>query len=106
MDDVMGRRHVDCRITCRNLIRKNCIVGGMIWQFTDHTTRNLKTIWEKVPARCPTRSSASNDRLVMIVHGSLARAGKVRAQTPKVEKQEKKKQPRGRAKKRMLYNRR
>jgi ubiquitin/ribosomal protein S30 len=40
------------------------------------------------------------------VHGSLARAGKVRNQTPKVEKQEKKKQPRGRAKKRMLYNRR
>eukprot|EP00344_Euplotes_crassus_P011660 CAMPEP_0197010098 /NCGR_PEP_ID=MMETSP1380-20130617/52742_1 /TAXON_ID=5936 /ORGANISM="Euplotes crassus, Strain CT5" /LENGTH=78 /DNA_ID=CAMNT_0042431777 /DNA_START=31 /DNA_END=267 /DNA_ORIENTATION=+ len=40
------------------------------------------------------------------VHGSLARAGKVRGQTPKVEKQEKKKTPRGRAKKRMLYNRR
>lgn len=29
------------------------------------------------------------------VHGSLARAGKVRAQTPKVEKQEKKKKKRG-----------
>ena len=41
-----------------------------------------------------------------IVHGSLARAGKVKSQTPKVEKQEKKKNPRGRAKKRMLYNRR
>jgi small subunit ribosomal protein S30e len=40
------------------------------------------------------------------VHGSLARAGKVKSQTPKVEKQEKKKNPRGRAKKRMLYNRR
>ncbi|KAL5497890.1 RPS30A [Sanghuangporus vaninii] len=40
------------------------------------------------------------------VHGSLARAGKVRSQTPKVDKQEKKKQPKGRAKKRMLYNRR
>ena len=41
------------------------------------------------------------------VHGSLARAGKVKGQTPKVEKQEdKKKQPRGRAKKRMQYNRR
>lgn len=36
------------------------------------------------------------------VHGSLARAGKVKGQTPKVEKQETKKQPRGRAKKRML----
>lgn len=30
------------------------------------------------------------------VHGSLARAGKVRAQTPKVEKQEKKKKKTGR----------
>ncbi|KAI0312717.1 ribosomal protein S30-domain-containing protein [Amylostereum chailletii] len=40
------------------------------------------------------------------VHGSLARAGKVKSQTPKVEKQEKKKTPKGRAKKRILYNRR
>ncbi|CAH8521069.1 unnamed protein product [Heterobilharzia americana] len=40
------------------------------------------------------------------VHGSLARAGKVRGQTPKVEKQEKKKTPRGRAKRRMQYNKR
>ena len=40
------------------------------------------------------------------VHGSLARAGKVKSQTPKVEKTEKPKSPRGRAYKRMLYNRR
>ncbi|XP_022893225.1 uncharacterized protein LOC111407783 isoform X3 [Olea europaea var. sylvestris] len=40
------------------------------------------------------------------VHGSLARAGKVREQTPKVVKQDKKKKPRGRAHKRMQYNRR
>jgi len=40
------------------------------------------------------------------VHGSLARAGKVRSQTPKVEKQEKKKKPKGRARKRITYNRR
>jgi len=41
------------------------------------------------------------------VHGSLARAGKVKGQTPKVDKMEdKKKIPRGRAKKRMQYNRR
>ncbi|CEH15218.1 40s ribosomal protein s30 [Ceraceosorus bombacis] len=40
------------------------------------------------------------------VHGSLARAGKVKSQTPKVEKQEKPKQPKGRANKRNLYNRR
>merc|ERR1712227_257151 len=37
------------------------------------------------------------------VHGSLARAGKVRGQTPKVEAQEKKT---GRAKRRIQYNRR
>jgi len=45
------------------------------------------------------------------VHGSLARAGKVRGQTPKVAKQEKphgkvKQDLRGRAKKRMQYNKR
>lgn len=40
------------------------------------------------------------------VHGSLARAGKVRNQTPKVTKQEKKKLATGRAKKRIQYNRR
>ena len=41
-----------------------------------------------------------------IVHGSLARAGKVKSQCPKVDKQEKKKTPKGRAKKRTIYNRR
>uniref|UniRef100_A0A803KPW9 40S ribosomal protein S30 n=1 Tax=Chenopodium quinoa TaxID=63459 RepID=A0A803KPW9_CHEQI len=40
------------------------------------------------------------------VHGSLARAGKVRGQTPKVASQDKKKKPRGRAHKRLQYNRR
>ena len=40
------------------------------------------------------------------VHGSLARAGKVRGQTPKVPKQDKKKKPTGRAMKRIKYNRR
>ncbi|KAI1662398.1 ribosomal protein S30-domain-containing protein [Daldinia decipiens] len=40
------------------------------------------------------------------VHGSLARAGKVKSQTPKVEKQEKSKTPKGRAKKRLTYTRR
>jgi len=40
------------------------------------------------------------------VHGSLARAGKVRGQTPKVEKQDKKKKATGRAKRRIQYNRR
>ncbi len=36
----------------------------------------------------------------------MAHSGKVRNQTPKVEKTEKRKKKTGRAKKRMLYNRR
>jgi small subunit ribosomal protein S30e len=40
------------------------------------------------------------------VHGSLARAGKVKNQTPKVAKKEKSKTPRGRALKRLKYNKR
>lgn len=40
------------------------------------------------------------------IHGGLARAGKVRGQTPKVERAEKPKKPTGRAKKRRLYNKR
>lgn len=71
---------------------------------------HLKTTWEKVNLAAPT----ADDWLVLtldlrfcdVVHGSLARAGKVKSQTPKVEKQEKKKTPKGRAKKRILYNRR
>ncbi|KAK8964184.1 40S ribosomal protein S30 [Platanthera guangdongensis] len=50
--------------------------------------------------------SSSPWRVRIRVHGSLARAGKVRGQTPKVAKQDKKKKPRGRAHKRMQYNRR
>merc|ERR1712154_402060 len=38
------------------------------------------------------------------VHGSLARAGKVKGQTPKVEAEEKKKKKTGRAKRRNQYN--
>lgn len=40
------------------------------------------------------------------VHGSLARAGKVKGQTPQVEKAEKVKKLTGRAKKRSQFNRR
>jgi len=39
-------------------------------------------------------------------HGGLAKVGKVKKQTPKIDKLDNKKQPRGRAKKRLLYNRR
>jgi small subunit ribosomal protein S30e len=37
------------------------------------------------------------------VHGSLSRAGKVKGQTPKVEKQQKKKKPKGRAFQRLKF---
>lgn len=40
------------------------------------------------------------------VHGSLARAGKVKGQTPKVEKQVKKRKKCGRARRRILYRKR
>lgn len=40
------------------------------------------------------------------VHGSLARAGKVKGQTPKVDPEEKRKPKTGRAKRRLQYNRR
>jgi small subunit ribosomal protein S30e len=36
-------------------------------------------------------------------HGTLAKAGKVRKQTPKAAKKQKRKKPRGRAYKRLLY---
>ncbi|KAJ7973743.1 40S ribosomal protein S30, partial [Quillaja saponaria] len=52
------------------------------------------------------RPNNSNQSIMGKVHGSLARAGKVRGQTPKVAKQDKEKKPRGRAHKRMQYNRR
>jgi small subunit ribosomal protein S30e len=38
------------------------------------------------------------------IHGSLARAGKVKSTTPKQEKQDKKKTPKGRALRRIKYN--
>jgi len=40
------------------------------------------------------------------IHGSLARAGKVKGQTPKVDPAEKKKPKTGRAKRRQQYNQR
>lgn len=69
---------------------------------------NASTPWEKVCRQftsCPALHLA-HPTLILSVHGSLARAGKVKSQCPKVEKQEKPKTPKGRAKKRLLYNRR
>ncbi|OIV94069.1 hypothetical protein TanjilG_05449 [Lupinus angustifolius] len=71
--------------------------GGMILMFTGL----YFVLWAKGK-----EGYANGDGLDSKVHGSLARAGKVRGQTPKVAKQDKKKKPRGRAHKRMQYNRR
>lgn len=57
-------------------------------------------------AKLPSPTSSVSGTFAGKVHGSLARAGKVRGQAPKVAKQDKKKLPRGRAKKRLQYNRR
>ena len=62
--------------------------------------------WLPSPVLCLTLPATRPFRAQGKVHGSLARAGKVRGQTPKVAKQEKKKKETGRAKKRLQYNRR
>jgi len=64
---------------------------------------------EFILAHCVSDSATLDLDLRMLggkVHGSLARAGKVKGQTPKVEKKEKRKKKTGRAKRRMQYNRR
>ncbi|XP_077999368.1 ubiquitin-like FUBI-ribosomal protein eS30 fusion protein [Glandiceps talaboti] len=65
---------------------------------------------EEIVSQCGINELATVDLAVRLlggkVHGSLARAGKVKGQTPKVDKQEKKKKRTGRAKRRMQYNRR
>uniref|UniRef100_K3YYK8 Uncharacterized protein n=1 Tax=Setaria italica TaxID=4555 RepID=K3YYK8_SETIT len=69
-----------------------------------HRRRNSPS--SSSPPKSPEHHSSAAAAAMGKVHGSLARAGKVRGQTPKVAKQDKKKKPRGRAHKRMQYNRR
>ncbi|KAG0343634.1 hypothetical protein BG004_005128 [Podila humilis] len=75
----------------------------MLWH------RHLRELDLKI-YRCPIEvirdSALSYSNHEGKVHGSLARAGKVKSQTPKVAKQEKKKKLTGRAKKRDTYKRR
>jgi len=66
----------------------------------NHVTKNI-FLFPPLRNRNPLRSTKMGK-----VHGSLARAGKVKSQTPKVEKLEKKKKKTGRARKRDLYTRR
>merc|ERR1711974_448123 len=70
------------------------------------TSMDVPLIWRWLPKNLRTAPSTSQSHSREKVHGSLARAGKVRGQTPKVEAQEKKKKKTGRAKRRIQYNRR
>lgn len=72
-----------------------------------HNGRPLED--DEILGQCLTAGDHVDVALRMLggkVHGSLARAGKVKGQTPKVEKAEKKKKATGRAKRRLQYNRR
>ncbi|KAF5325350.1 hypothetical protein D9619_009616 [Psilocybe cf. subviscida] len=80
-----------------------CITKSLVEDQDEERAPNVGVnnhVWIEYPTRETTSSNMGK------VHGSLARAGKVKSQTPKVDKQEKKKTPKGRAKKRILYNRR
>ena len=70
--------------------------GRAVWPEPSISSDSYLALTRRAP--CP--------NLAGKVHGSLARAGKVRGQTPKVAKGEKKKMITGRAKKRLQYNRR
>jgi len=80
--------------------RFRCRSRGKLLSFLERTVQ-LTFVGQEKGAVLPHRQAIMGK-----VHGSLARAGKVKSQTPKVEPQEKKKVPKGRAKKRILYNRR
>lgn len=99
-------------ITCIHVESTVQFLSEFTGRGTDLVTHRLRrllhpqAIWAKVSTSKTTRYYDSLFTLVTLVHGSLARAGKVKSQTPKVEAQEKKKTPKGRAKKRIIYNRR
>ncbi|CAG8561101.1 5485_t:CDS:2 [Diversispora eburnea] len=84
---IVGSRNLDGLQKVRESFpRISSVLSIVLSSTSDYLVKNV---------RCPGK-----------VHGSLARAGKVKSQTPKVEKQEKKKKKTGRAKKRIIYNRR
>ena len=95
---------------CRNLIAQTVQPFWVCLFVVVNDLLIVKSKWEKVRPCSSCFPDLLRPRILTkngsIVHGSLARAGKVKSQTPKVDKQEKKKTPKGRAKKRILYNRR
>ncbi|KAJ6257258.1 40S ribosomal protein S30-B [Drechslerella dactyloides] len=82
------------------------IVGGGGFQREDSPATIHRHLPTCIPPPTYPISIRKSYYIRINVHGSLARAGKVKSQTPKVEPQEKKKTPKGRAKKRILYTRR
>ncbi|KAL5111776.1 40S ribosomal protein S30-B [Taenia crassiceps] len=102
-------RLVDTSV-CRSAADLKCLLASEdglpledIQLYSGSSVLDSDAVLADLPAECAIDVSVG---VLGKVHGSLARAGKVRGQTPKVEKQDKKKQPRGRAKRRMQYNRR
>ncbi|KIM41559.1 hypothetical protein M413DRAFT_72124 [Hebeloma cylindrosporum] len=95
-----------CGGNVRNSNLPNCTVSVHFSSSTSSTTATSRQYGKRYDTRPFLCAGTSLTEYRWIVHGSLARAGKVKSQTPKVDKQEKKKTPKGRAKKRILYNRR
>ena len=80
---------------------KNCTISASPGQyFGTKINRLVKTVSLNLYHKFTVHSFSFQ------VHGSLARAGKVKGQTPKVEAEEKKKKKTGSAKRRIQYNRR
>ncbi|KAJ3220803.1 hypothetical protein HK099_004002 [Clydaea vesicula] len=88
---------IEVKKNITNFTRKlNLLIGNQGYynsHFVSLTGQSVENLWEEY----------CNEGKV---HGSLARAGKVKGQMPKVEKQEKKKKKTGRCLKRIKYNRR
>jgi small subunit ribosomal protein S30e len=55
---------------------------------------------------CHSETKKIDISMIFMAHGGLAQAGKVKGVTPKVEKGEKRKRPKGRANMRIKYKRR
>nr|KYP55364.1 40S ribosomal protein S30 [Cajanus cajan] len=98
--------------SCDNSVRGDLSAFSMPQQPTQEIEKNISDSENDDTLRTLMKMGYKQEEALIAierlgkVHGSLARAGKVRGQTPKVAKQDKKKKPRGRAHKRMQYNRR
>ena len=90
MKVMMTMMTMTTRVPIDGLFLLRCFLPPIIRLFaTQHAPRTLSTLYQMGKQ-----------------HGSLARAGKVKNQTPKVAKKEQSKKAVGRAKKRITYNKR